>query len=216
MIIKSVLLAFILSSFANCWKNRNDIGDILQRKSPKFKIGVEVGVQYGLYSKEILKRWSNCEKFYLVDAWQQLENYHDSCNVDNAKQVSVMEEAKRNTAFAKDKVVMVKSLSTEAAKKFALEGVKFDFIYIDARHDYCGVKEDIEAYYPLLNDGGIISGHDYGLVPSLKGDDFNVCANGSYIPGAVKRAVNEFVKEKDLDLHLIDSSWIAVKKGSKL
>lgn len=32
-----------------------------------------------------------------------------------------------------------------------------DFIYVDARHDYCGVKEDMELYWPKLRDGGIIA-----------------------------------------------------------
>lgn len=32
-----------------------------------------------------------------------------------------------------------------------------DFIYVDARHDYCGVKEDMELYWPKLRDGGIMA-----------------------------------------------------------
>ena len=49
--------------------------------------------------------------------------------------------------------------STDAAKK--LKDNHFDYIYLDARHDYCAVKEDIEHYYPKLRPGGIIGGHDY-------------------------------------------------------
>ena len=30
-----------------------------------------------------------------------------------------------------------------------------------ARHDYCGVKEDLETYWPKLRRGGILAGHDY-------------------------------------------------------
>jgi hypothetical protein len=29
------------------------------------------------------------------------------------------------------------------------------------RHDYCGVAEDLEAYWPKLRSGGIFAGHDY-------------------------------------------------------
>ncbi len=39
--------------------------------------------------------------------------------------------------------------------------VKFDFIYIDAAHDFESVKKDIELSLPLLKSGGVIAGHDY-------------------------------------------------------
>jgi hypothetical protein len=29
---------------------------------------------------------------------------------------------------------------------------------VDARHDYCGAKEDIELYWPKLREGGIMAG----------------------------------------------------------
>ena len=35
--------------------------------------------------------------------------------------------------------------STEAAKRMEKESL--DFAYIDARHDYCGVTEDLEVYW---------------------------------------------------------------------
>jgi len=38
---------------------------------------------------------------------------------------------------------------------------KFDFIYIDGLHTYDQIKKDIRNYYPLINKGGFIGGHDY-------------------------------------------------------
>ena len=37
----------------------------------------------------------------------------------------------------------------------------YDFVYLDARHDYKGVVADLNAYWPLLRRGGIMAGHDY-------------------------------------------------------
>jgi len=54
-----------------------------------------------------------------------------------------------------------------------------DFVFIDANHMYEPVKEDIEAWYPLIRKDGIISGHDYnGMGDKRRG-------------WGVKRAVDE-------------------------
>ena len=37
----------------------------------------------------------------------------------------------------------------------------FDFIYVDARHDFKGVTVDMEAWWPKLRPGGIFAGRDY-------------------------------------------------------
>ena len=37
-----------------------------------------------------------------------------------------------------------------------------DLIFIDADHSYEWVKRDINALYPKVRSGGILSGHDYG------------------------------------------------------
>ena len=34
-------------------------------------------------------------------------------------------------------------------------------MYIDARHDYESVKEDLEHWLPKVKLGGIVAGHDY-------------------------------------------------------
>jgi len=68
-----------------------------------------------------------------------------------------------------------------------------DFIYVDARHDFCGVYEDLSLYFPKLKCNGIMAGHDYHtaeeVIKHSPNDDWGVCANGSRIltnGGAVK------------------------------
>lgn len=46
---------------------------------------------------------------------------------------------------------------------------------IDARHDYCGVKGNIEMYWPKLRESGLLSGHDYVNVAEAPGQGWEVC-----------------------------------------
>ena len=65
--------------------------------------------------------------------------------------------------------------SLEAAKKFDPQSV--DMVFIDADHAYEPVKADIDTWWPIIKNGGVISGHDYDH-------------NGRYWPGVYK-AVHE-------------------------
>ena len=59
-----------------------------------------------------------------------------------------------------------------------------DLIFIDADHSYEWVKRDINALYPKVRSGGILSGHDYGNenIGVKKAVD-EVFGEGCWIPG---------------------------------
>jgi hypothetical protein len=61
------------------YRHRADLGDILQEEH--MTVGAELGVQRGLFSVEMLKRWPSCKEYHLVDLWAHQENYVDSANV---------------------------------------------------------------------------------------------------------------------------------------
>mgnify|MGYP003327644338 CR=1 FL=1 len=72
----------------------------------------------------------------------------------------------------------------------------FDFIYIDAAHDYDSVKEDLTNWYPKLKINGIIAGHDY--VPNSLNNE-------------VVMAVNDFFREKKMKITNWGISWLVTK-----
>lgn len=69
----------------------------------------------------------------------------------------------------------------------------------DARHDYCGVAEDLELWWPKVKPGGIFAGHDYIDAAGVKAvhpqEDWGLCQNGTRHEGAVEGAVRDFAEQ---------------------
>jgi predicted O-methyltransferase YrrM len=61
---------------------------------------------------------------------------------------------------------VLRNSTVEAAAYFADESV--DFVYVDARHDYTSVKQDLETWWPKVKRGGILAGHDYVTADEIK------------------------------------------------
>jgi hypothetical protein len=150
----------------------------------KTGVGAEIGVERGNFSKQILSQWKG--KLLSVDMWSHEEIY---------------KEAIKNLTFAAhpvgDRCVMLKERSVDAAKKFPDE--RFDFVYIDADHDYKSCKEDLEAWFPKVRHGGLVAGHDY---LNWSKDEGAGCEFG------VKAAVDEFCVKHGYKLYVTtDDYW---------
>lgn len=66
----------------------------------------------------------------------------------------------------KDYIIPFPMISSMAATFFQHKSIKADLIYIDAAHDYESVKSDLQNFYPLLSEDGIIFGDDYPYPPT--------------------------------------------------
>lgn len=130
-------------------KARKELGKILEELN--FTTGVEVGVSQGNFAAEILTEWKSCKTYKLIDLWAHQENYIDVSNVKNSEFIEFFNRTKMTLKPWQNITEYYRMYSTEAAKQIQTESL--DFAYIDARHDYCGVMEDLEAYWPLVKPG---------------------------------------------------------------
>jgi len=93
----------------------------------------------------------------------------------------------------------------------------FDFIYIDAAHDYESIKNNLQAYWPKLASGRFIAGHDYMTgTRSINAEKLRIKGDPITLEFGVKKAVDEFAGENNLDIAVIKDengidSWVLHK-----
>ena len=99
-------------------------------------------------------------RVFLVDRWQgDMPDDAEDCRVRHAASYCIRnDEARFNLKTAADNVARFFSqvsflhlATTEAAPFF--KDSSLGFVYVDARHDYCSVEEELRLYYPKLRPG---------------------------------------------------------------
>ncbi len=150
-----------------------------------FRIGVEVGVAQGEFSK-LLIVGNEQMKLYGVDPWEPYAGYNDYVKQDSFNEL--WEEAQRRLVGFK-RFELVRKYSIDAVKDF--EDNSIDFVYIDANHEEAYVYEDITEWTKKVKPGGIISGHDYVRLRTPR-------VEGVRYPYGVKEALHRYVKDNNI------------------
>lgn len=157
---------------------------------PAGSVGVEVGVQRGEFSKEILIQ-TEVSHLYLVDPWVHFKEGYggDPANIsqeghdENFRIVC-------DTFGSDGRVSIWRMASVAAAKIMSGDDVKKpDFVYIDANHSYESVLEDLRAWSKAVKPDGWIMGHDF--------IDNGWCRQAGF---GVIQAVEDFCLESDWQL----------------
>jgi SAM-dependent methyltransferase len=91
-----------------------------------------------------------------------------------------------------DYIIPVTLPSNIASKYFKYFNTKAQLIYIDGSHEYDDVMLDIQNYYDLLDDGGVIFGDDFNWID-------------------VGKAVEEWCTENNKSYETFDYFWIIKK-----
>jgi len=182
-------------------ETRNEIPKLLN----KLKLegaGVEVGTQTGGFSEIILKK-SKLTILWSIDCWEHQENYEDIANHRNLRQkYYYLKTILRLRKFG-NRSKILKAYSEEIPEKYGFLK-ELDFVYIDANHTYKSCKKDLEIWYPRVEQGGVLAGHDY-----FNGNILT-CKNCG-----VKKAVDEFMKQQGEKVYSttedFPKSWFIIK-----
>ena len=162
---------------------------------------VEIGVDEGIYSEYLLEYWHG-QRLISVDPWLEMppDEYTDTCNTSQATMEEKYETTRRRLAGFGDRSEIWRETSVQAAARVTPGSL--DFVYLDARHSYEGVTEDLQVWFPLVRRGGLMAGHDYN--------------DGVFVEGVhgVRSAVDEFFGARGIPVRhtytdLPNASWIA-------
>lgn len=122
---------------------------------------VEIGSWQGRSTRALADNCPYHGMVIAVDPWQSGREKDAEC----ARSFGTTPEPPfsaflRHLAHSPVPVIPMRLSSLEAAQN--LRNCRFDMVFIDGDHEYESVKEDILAWRPLLKEGGLLCGHDYG------------------------------------------------------
>jgi len=186
---------------------RNDLAQLFHELG--YKIGAEVGVFNGAYSKILCEAIPDL-KLYCIDSWNVYEDLPET--KDEKYYKHYISRIERGYDSAKS---LLSEYSCEFIKKYSMEAVKdfardsLDFVYIDANHLFDYVMEDIIEWSKIVKPGGIVSGHDYR------------CFKHKEVGFHISSAVNTYTSVHNIKpLFVLDkdksSSWFFVKDFSNI
>ena len=156
-------------------------------------IGVEIGVAGGEHALSLLETLE-IKKLYLVDPYDLYDEYEEGRSHYGIDQLSLSQTeiiCRNNLKKFENRLVWIKKLSSEAVSDIS---EKVDFVYIDGNHQEEFVVKDIENYIRLLNNSGVIGGHDYYNGFQREHD-------------GVVRAVTNFMKHSKFQLRVEMPDW---------
>lgn len=165
--------------------------------------GAEIGTHRGETSAKLLRAFPGL-MLWLIDpykSYKPTDAYYQSgdslSRLTREQQFQHYLAAKAVTEFAADRRMFLRFPSVEAVK--IMSTPKLSWVFLDGAHHYEAVRDDIAAWWPKVEAGGVLAGHDYSH--PRDGKQFGV-----------KQAVTEFAESAGLEVGLRGSVWFCVKK----
>lgn len=145
---------------AKLFTNKEEFAKHIPKGSGVLEIGTLAGDYAEVLIKEIQPKYIDLVDVFKANDWPDCNRFDKNTHF----------------SFVKNRFKNVENITYHAGYSDDILPIldkKFDYIYIDANHDYDHCKSDLINSLPLLNDGGIIGFNDY-IVDQDHGVDYGV------------------------------------------
>lgn len=144
------------------WMTPRELGWLAQRARDA-KVIIEVGSWKGRSTRALADNTTGV--VYAIDPWAG-----ETLSEDGTVRAGTLNVWREFAWHLRDhlrtgRVRPLKMLSAEALPRLLTHDlVTTDLVFLDGDHREASVAADIDAVWPLLREGGILAGHDYGNV----------------------------------------------------
>jgi hypothetical protein len=146
----------ILRSIGPYFIGLNQFIDLLPQLDTMVEVGSHIGESAVLFARK-------AQKVYCVDCWDSVITAQRGGPVFPSDSESSFDKSTSKI----DNIIKMKGMGIEMIKNF--KDASLDLVYIDANsHDYELVKSHILCWLPKIKKGGIVSGHDYDLIGTIR------------------------------------------------
>lgn len=145
---------------AKLYKNKEEFAKHIPKGSRILEIGTLAGDYAEVLIKEVDPLYIDLVDVFQANDWPDCNRFDKNGHFD----------------FVKNRFINVKNITYhQGYSDLVLKNInkKFDYIYIDANHDYEHCKNDLTNSLKLLDNGGIIGFNDY-IVDKDFGIDYGV------------------------------------------
>jgi hypothetical protein len=146
---------------------------IAQNTSLESFHGVEVGALFGQSAAFLGVELCNRQ-----ESFHELDTDYGHYKLDLVDLSNNGDRLRHNLAPVASVIGAIHSPCSSLAASMKYPDVSLDFVMLDAGHDYGDIRADIDAWWPKVKSGGILSGHDFS----------------HYFPGIVRAVCETFAE----------------------
>lgn len=127
-----------------------------------YALAAEVGTDRGAFAEDFLRGWTLPARrtLFCIDPYMSYPEMPWDRSADYLFAVHRLSKFGRVCRLVRDTGAGFLT-SVRLAGRGPEYPLRFDFVYLDGQHDEASVTADLDGWFPILSDHGMIAGHDF-------------------------------------------------------